>query len=88
MNNKINITIEDFDEDHVIVFLEKNKKDMSFIFALFEFQNEMEYWDFQTKLDRLNGKLGYVFNKEDKPYLEAEITCFIERYNLNKYEGI
>ena len=87
-NNKINIIFEDFDKNHVIVFLEKNGKDMSFIFAIYEFLNEMEYWDLPTKLESHNGKLGFVFAKNiDRTILELEIKCFIKQYDLDNKDA-
>lgn len=88
MNNpKINIIYEDFDKDNIILFFEKNGINMCFTFGLYEFENEMEYWDMPTKLTEYNGKIGFVFDKNiNRIDLEMEIDRFIKHNDLGKLD--
>ena len=84
-DNKINIICEDFDKDNIILFFEKNGINMCFTFGLYEFENEMEYWDMPTKLKNYNGKMGFVFDKNiNRTDLKIEIDRFIKHNNLEK----
>ncbi|PDY32264.1 hypothetical protein COO17_31215, partial [Bacillus wiedmannii] len=47
-DTKINIIYEDFDKDNIIIFFEKKGRNMCLTFGLYEFENEMEYWDMPT----------------------------------------
>jgi hypothetical protein len=87
-NSKINIIYEEFDKDNIIIFFEKNGQNMCFTFGLFEFESEMNYWDMPTKLEKYNGKLGYIFNKNiDRSDLEMEIVRFIRHNGLEKFDS-
>lgn len=78
INTKINIIYEDFDKDNIILFFEKKGINMSLTFGLYEFENEMEYWDMPTKLKKHNGRMGFVFDKNiNRTDLEMEIDRFI-----------
>ncbi|CAM4410006.1 hypothetical protein BAMA_24690 [Bacillus manliponensis] len=80
----INIIYEEFDKDHVILYVEKNGRNMFLTFGLYEFENEMEYWDIPTKLANYNGKMGFVFDKSiDRTILEMEIERFIKHNELD-----
>ncbi|MBU3102406.1 MULTISPECIES: hypothetical protein [Clostridium] len=85
--SKINVIYEDFDKDNIIVFFEKNGKNIYFTFGLYEFESEMEYWDMPTKLKKYNDKTGFVFDKNfNKGDLEMEINRFIKHNELDKLE--
>ncbi|MED4651245.1 hypothetical protein [Bacillus pseudomycoides] len=88
MNNpKINIIYEDFDKDNIILFFNKNGRNMCLTFGLYEFENEMEYWDMPTKLKKCNGKMGFVFDKNiNRVDLEIEIDRFIKHNDLDKLD--
>ncbi|MGR5961587.1 hypothetical protein ACT7DN_04635 [Bacillus paranthracis] len=55
-DTKINIIYEDFDKDNIIIFLKKTEETCALLFGLYEFENEMEYWDMPTKLKNIMGK--------------------------------
>lgn len=83
----INITFEDYDVDHQIVFVEKGKEDLSFSLVICEFQNWMDYFcNVPTEIERYKNKVGFVFNKKDITAIEmkVEIIQFINYYNLKK----
>lgn len=81
----IKITFEDFDKDNLIVFIEKNGKNIGLTLGLFDFQDWMEYWDIPTNPENRNGKIGFVFNKKDCTSVEmkTEIINFMKEYNLD-----
>lgn len=83
MKEKIDIIYKEYDEEHYISFFERNSKNVYFEFGLFDFENEMEYWDMPTKLVEHEGKMGYLFNKSiDKLELSDEIERFIKHNDL------
>lgn len=87
INPKINIIYEDFDKDSIILFFDKDGLNMCFTFGLYEFENEMEYWDIPTKLKKYNGKMGFVFDKNiNRTDLEMEIARFIKHNDLGKLD--
>ena len=84
-DDKINVIYNDFDEHNIIVSFKKGDKNICFIFGLYEFESEMEYWDMPTKLKKYNGENGFVFSKSiDKADLEMEINRFIKHNELDK----
>jgi hypothetical protein len=86
-NSKINIIYEEFDKDNIIVFIEKNGKNICFTFGLYEFESEMTYWDMPTKLKKYNGKIGFIFDKNiNRNDLEMEVSRFIKHNDLDKLD--
>ncbi len=83
-NEKIEIVIEDYDEDHIIAYVEKNNKSMLFIFALYDCAENMEFWGFNVTYGSKNARDGLIFEGKDKTLAKTEIEIFINQYNLNE----
>lgn len=84
-NADIKITIEDYDKNHVIAFVEKNEKSMLLIFGLYDFTENMEFWGIKTFYGSKNNREGIVFENTEEVVVKAEIEIFITQYNLSKY---
>ncbi len=83
----ISITFEEYDENHHIVFVEKDNIDFSFSLVLCEFQNWMDlFCNVLIKIEKYKDKVGFVFHKRDITTMEmrGEIMQFIYYYNLEK----
>jgi hypothetical protein len=86
-NKKIIISIENYDDDNIIVYCEKDGKNVWKTFGLYNFRDEMDYWEMPTKLKEVNGKSGFVFSKEiDIDLLKSEIDRFICDNKLNEID--
>lgn len=86
-NTKINIIYEEFDNDNIILFFERNGRNICLTFGLYEFENDMEYWDMPTKIMKYNDKLGFIFDKNiNRVDLEMEIERFIRHNDLGRLD--
>lgn len=84
-NNSIEIIIEEYDKKHTIAFVEKNSKSMLLIFGLYDFAENMDFWDINVIYGSKNGREGLIFESVDKVMIKTEIEIFINQYNLNQY---
>ncbi|HEY9060639.1 MAG TPA: hypothetical protein VIO64_09080 [Pseudobacteroides sp.] len=83
-NQNITIKINNYDSDNIIIFFEKNGKNIWKTFGLFNFRDEMDYWEMPTQLKEVNGNNGFVFSKDiDLELLKSEINRFIYDNKLN-----
>lgn len=84
-NRSIEIIIEEYDESHVIAFVEKNGKSMLLIFGLYDFAENMEFWGNDVTYGSKNGREGLIFKSIDRVMVKMEIEIFINQYDLTKY---
>ena len=83
MKREVKISYMPFDKDSIIVFFERDGKDIGFEFALCEFVNEMSHWNMPTQIREINGKKGYIFSKSiPQEKIEMEIFRFIKHNDL------
>lgn len=83
-NQNITIKINNYDSDNIIIFFEKNGKNVWKTFGLFNFRDEMDYWGMPAILKEVNGNNGFVFSKDlDLELLKSEINRFIYDNKLN-----
>ncbi len=69
---------EKYDDEHFVVLLKRNSKNLFMDFGLCNFESEMEYWDMPTKLIDFMGEKTFLFSNEiDKSELKDEIERFI-----------
>lgn len=85
-NDGVEITIEDYDENHVIAFVEKCGKSMLLIFGLYDFAENMEFWGINVTYGNKDGREGLIFENMNGEMARLEIKQFINQYNLAKYE--
>ncbi|MDB2154096.1 hypothetical protein [Clostridium butyricum] len=84
---KIKIIINEFDDENLIVYIEKEGKNIWKVLSLFDFVAEMEYWGMTTQFKKVNGKGGFIFsNKIDKDLLKSEINRFIYDNKLEEQD--
>ncbi|HEX9058556.1 MAG TPA: hypothetical protein VF941_00065 [Clostridia bacterium] len=84
--NSIEISIEEYDEKHIIAFVEKNGKSLFLIFGLYDFAENMEYFGINVTYGNKNGRSGFIFERYNEKLIKTEIKIFINQYNLNKYD--
>ncbi|NOW90653.1 hypothetical protein BCD91_002676 [Clostridium beijerinckii] len=84
-NKSIEITIEEYDESHIIAFVEKNGKSMLLIFGLYDFAENMEFWGIDVTYGSKNGRKGLIFESIDEVRVKMEIEIFINQYDLTRY---
>lgn len=84
-NNRLEIKIVEYDKNHVIAFVEKNDKSMLLLFGLYDFAENMEFWDINVTYGSKNGRDGLIFESVDKAMVKTEIELFINQYDLTKY---
>ena len=79
----IDIEYESVGENEFIVNIFVDNKNQNLSFGLCEFENEMEYLGFATKLVDIDGKSGFLFSKTiNKEMLEREIKRFAAHYDI------
>lgn len=84
---KIKIIINEFDDENLIVYFEKEGKNIWKVFSLFDFMADMDYWGMATKFKKVNGNEGFIFsNKIDKELLKLEIDRFIYDNKIEEQE--
>ena len=67
----------------VIVSVFLDGKNVSIYLGLFEFVNEMEILGITTKFQKVNSKVGFIFDEDiDKAMLENEIKRFASQYDI------
>lgn len=77
------IVYESVGKDEIIVNILVENKNENFSFGLCEFENEMEYLGYKTKLVDMEGKSGFLFDKNiNKEMLEREIKRFASHYSI------
>jgi beta-galactosidase GanA len=84
-DSSIEIIIEEYDKSHVIAFVGKDNKNMMLIFGLYDFAENMEFWNINVTYGSKNGRDGLIFESDDKAMVKTEIEIFINQYNLTKY---
>lgn len=85
MHNLIEITVQNYDEKYNIVFIEKQGKNMWSILSMMQFEDDMEYWDKPTRIEKIDGKKGFLFDKQiDTEDLVLEIERFIDQHKVNE----
>lgn len=79
----IEISIEKYNKENNIIFIEKEGKNIWGIMSMMQFEDEMEYFGIDIEFKDLNGRKGYVFSKDiDKELVYLETKRFIEEHNL------
>lgn len=85
--NNINVSIDNYDDDNIIVYFEKDGKNVWKTFGLYNFRDEMDFWGMPSLLKEVKGKNGFVFsNKIDIDLLKSEIDRFIYDNKLNEVD--
>ena len=80
---KIILLIDGFDGENIIVYIEKQGKNLWKALSLHGFEEEMDYWGMTTQLKNINGKRGFIFNKKiDMELLKSEIYRFVYDHKL------
>ena len=78
----IEISIEKYNKENNIIFIEKEGKNIWGIMSMMQFEDEMEYFGIDIKFKELNGRKGYVFSKDiDKELVCLKTKRFIEGWN-------
>lgn len=84
---KVKIVINEFDDENLIVYIEKEGKNLWKVLSLLDFVAEMEYWGMITQFKKVNGKGGFIFsNKIDNDLLKSEINRFIYDNKLEEQD--
>jgi len=85
--SKIDITIEEYDKDNVIVFVESQGKNIWFTLGIMQFEDDMEHWDKPTYTKEVAGRKGFVFSRKiDTKLLLLEIRGFITQFKLEEMD--
>ena len=81
----IKIDILDLDKDNYIMYVEKNGKNIWAIMGIMQYEEEMEYYGIETKLETVKEKKGYVFSKDiNKELIYEETNRFVQDHNLDE----
>lgn len=81
----IEITIEKYDDQKKIIFIEKDGASIWGIMSLMQYEDEMEYYGIGVERKECNGRKGYVFGNDiDVQLLRLETRRFIEDHNLEE----
>ena len=79
----IEISIENYNEENNIIFIEKGNKNIWGIMSMMQFEDDMEYFGIKIELKEFIGKKGYIFSKNiDKELVYLETKRFIEDHDL------
>ena len=82
---KVRLLIDEFDAENVIIYIEKEGKNLWKVLSLYDFEEEMDYWAMTTQLRNINGKRGFIFSKKiDMELLKSEIYRFVYDHKLNE----
>ncbi|WP_298845027.1 hypothetical protein [Clostridium sp.] len=82
---KVRLIIDEFDGENVIVYVEKAGKNLWKVLSLYDFEEEMDYWEIITQLKNVNGKRGFIFSKKiDMELLKSEIYRFVYDHKLDE----
>jgi len=84
-NKSIEIIVEEYDESHIIAFVEKNWKSMLLIFGLYDFAENMEFLGVDVTYGSKNGRKGLIVKSIDEVMIKMEIEIFINQYDLTQY---
>lgn len=84
---KVKIIINEFDDENLIVYVEKEGKNIWKVLSLFDFMDEMDYWGMTTQFKKVNGEGGFIFsNKIDSDLLKSEINRFISDNKIEEQD--
>ncbi|MBU3102412.1 MULTISPECIES: hypothetical protein [Clostridium] len=82
---KVKLIIDEFDDENVIVYVEKAGKNLWKVLSLYDFEEEMDYWEITTQSRNINGKRGFIFSKKiDMELLKSEIYRFVYDHKLDQ----
>lgn len=85
MREKVDIISQPYDAEHFIAFFSKDDKDIGFKLHICEFNREMEYLFYDSKVKVVNGKTGFIFpNSVSIEDIVFEVERFIAQYKLDE----
>lgn len=83
MDNQIRISFIEYDNNNDFMTIEKNGKNLWFDLGLCQYQDEMQYWEFNITSASFQGMQGFILSKElDKDEVIFETERIIKKYDI------